>query len=205
MNDQNNFQDNVVIDEAKLFVVTDLKQYLVCPRVVYYERCLVGIRPRTYKMDAGRDAHDDEREKSARRVTRPYGIENGERLFEVRLTSGALGLTGRLDEMLIDSNGSRIPVDYKMTRSVGSQHRIQISAYAMLIEAIFKVPVSRGYIYLIPTRTRHEIIITTALRERVNQILHELKAMVERENFPDPPKNRSICSDCEFRRFCNDV
>ena len=38
--------------------VIDLKQYEYCPRIVYYEYCLPGVRPTTYKMAAGIAAQD---------------------------------------------------------------------------------------------------------------------------------------------------
>ena len=40
------------------FTVTDLKQYEYCPRIVYYTYCLPLIRPTTFKMEAGVQAHE---------------------------------------------------------------------------------------------------------------------------------------------------
>ena len=39
--------------EPLTFVVTDLKQYAYCPRVVYYTYCLPLLRPMTFKMERG--------------------------------------------------------------------------------------------------------------------------------------------------------
>lgn len=191
--------------DAHLFTVTDLKQFAFCPRVIYYERCLPGVRPRTYKMDAGHRAHDEEREKSSRRITTPYGVECGDRFFDVRLRSDALVLTGILDEMIVSLDGIRIPVDYKMARAVSLNHRLQIAAYGCLIEQTWGVPVPRGYLYLIPKRDAVEISITPALRQAVISSLAALNTLVSMEAIPDPPQKRGICAGCEFRRFCNDV
>lgn len=193
------------LDEADFFTVTDLKQFAYCPRVIYYERCLPGIRPRTFKMDAGHAVHKEEGEKSRRRVTASYGIVQGERLFEVRFRSERLGLMGVLDELIVGTDGARIPVDYKMARAVSANHRVQIAAYAMLIEETWNVPVPRGYIYLIPKRSPVEILMTPRLRQSVRESLDALRNLVQREAVPPPPAKRAVCAGCEFRRFCNDV
>ena len=36
--------------------VSDLKQWVYCPRVFYYQQCLPDVRPTTYKMKAGVEA-----------------------------------------------------------------------------------------------------------------------------------------------------
>ena len=41
--------------------VTDLKNYAHCPRVTFFEKCLPDVRPRVYAMDAGQEAHEEER------------------------------------------------------------------------------------------------------------------------------------------------
>ncbi len=37
-----------------ILTVTDLKQYCYCPRILFYMRCLPGVRPLTVKMEEGR-------------------------------------------------------------------------------------------------------------------------------------------------------
>ncbi|HEY3230248.1 MAG TPA: CRISPR-associated protein Cas4, partial [Roseiflexaceae bacterium] len=57
-----------------LFEVTDLKQWMYCPRVVYYRYCLPEIRPVTDLMRAGIGSHSDEVGREERRSLRTYGL-----------------------------------------------------------------------------------------------------------------------------------
>ena len=60
-------------------VVSDLRQYSYCPRIIYYRYCLPQIRPITYKMTAGQAAQESEEQREQRRSLRAYGLQSGER------------------------------------------------------------------------------------------------------------------------------
>jgi CRISPR-associated exonuclease Cas4 len=188
-----------------LFTVTDLKQFDYCGRVLFYERCLPHVRPRTYKMDAGRAEHEDEQKRAVRRNLSKYEIGPGERRFNVAITVPALRLTGLIDEVVYSVAGGIFPVDYKLTQKVGHNHKIQLTAYALLLEAHHHQPVERGFLYLIPTRQTVEIAITPRLRLGLRNLVEQMATMVLTEQMPPPTTNRSRCVACEFRRFCNDV
>ncbi len=190
--------------EALLFMVTDLKQYLYCPRILYYQNCLPNIRPVTYKMQAGMDAHERERERAARRSLGAYQVLAGERRFDVAVQSTSLALSGQVDE-LVETETELIPVDYKLARKAGYHYKVQLAAYAMLLEEACQKPVRRGFLYLIPLRKAVEVPITPALRRTVRQAVEAMQRIANLEQMPPPTKWRQRCADCEFRRFCNDV
>jgi len=194
-----------MLDENRwLFTVTDLKQYMYCPRILFYQTCLPDVRPITYKMQAGVEAHVDERQRASRRSTRWYGLPEGERLFDVWVQSPTLGLSGQIDEV-VQTESEIVPVDYKMAQRVGEHYKIQLAAYAMMLEETRQTQVRRGIIYLIPLHKANEVPITRALRQRVLSTLETMRAIAERETMPEPTEWRQRCADCEFRRFCNDV
>jgi len=100
--------------ERTVFTVTDLKQYAYCPRIVFYTYCLPLIRPTTGKMDEGRLAHEEARDRERRRTLRIYGLEDARRHFDVWVASDQLGLTGRIDlvlEVVPDSPGPAVAPD----------------------------------------------------------------------------------------------
>jgi CRISPR-associated exonuclease Cas4 len=74
-------------DQGQIFTVTDLKQYAYCPRVVAYTYCLPLLRPTTYKMEAGIAAHGKAANRERRRTLVAYGLEHGQRYFDVSLES----------------------------------------------------------------------------------------------------------------------
>ncbi len=194
-----------MLDDAPLFTVTDLKQFTYCPRVLFYEQCLPHVRPRTYKMDAGRDAHEAEAKRAARRNLSQYSETTGERFFDVPLTSSRLGLTGIVDEVVRTTEGRLFPVDYKLAKQASPHYRVQLAAYSLLLEDAEGVTVEKGYIYLIPSRQMVEVAITDSLRQRVVTLLAHMQEMVIHELMPAPAVKPSYCVSCEFRRFCNDV
>lgn len=191
-----------------MFTATDLKQYLYCPRILYYHHCLPDIRPITYKMEAGIRAHESETGREARRSLRPYGLKEAERHFDVWLESEELGLRGRIDLVLKapnNDNSRANPVEFKMSYRVHKHWKIQLAAYALLLEEKWNIKAELGYIYLIPQRRAEEIKLSTRLKKRVEKALAQMTNIALKESWPAPPKQLAKCRDCEFRRFCNDV
>ncbi|MHB8626476.1 MAG: CRISPR-associated protein Cas4 [Aggregatilineales bacterium] len=191
-------------DGRHWLTVTHLKQYTFCPRVLYYELCTPTVRPRTYKMDAGAEAHEDEQERAPRRSFNAYGLPTGERRLDLAVESLSLGLRGIVDEVVITADEA-IVVDYKMAAFAGENHQIQLGAYALLVEDTFQLPVQRGFLYLLTKKRFEEVKITPALRNSVRQILEDIRQIDEREAMPPPTTQRNKCAICEFKRFCNDI
>lgn len=192
--------------KANQLRVTDLKQYDYCQRVLFYEKCLPSFRPRTYKMDAGRDAHEEEPRLAARRTLSKLGLAQGERHFSIRMSSSTLGITGIVDEIIVSEYPSAAyPVDYKLARQASHHYQLQLAAYALLIEENWHLPVPWGYIYLIGVRQVERIELTSELRELVQNTIIDIHRMIDRELMPPPTKQKNKCQDCEFRRICNDI
>lgn len=187
------------------FLVEDLKQYLYCPRIVFFERCTPGIRPRTYAMDVGHEDHLEAQHNARRRSLAALNIAEGERTFNVDIIDVVLNLHGRLDEVVTTPDGEKIPVEYKSARKLALNHRIQIAAYALLLERAAGVAVTRAFVYLMPLRKMQSVKVTDEDKARVQELLAALSSMVTAENMPLPTTERARCVGCEFRRFCNDV
>lgn len=202
---ESNLQSQDAAADEVIFTVTDLKQYSFCPRVFYYEHCLPHIRPRTHKMDIGRNEHEEEQKRAVRRTLRQYGEIAGQREFEVPLESHTLRLRGIVDEVVHTDDGRLLPVDYKLASAVSTNHRLQLAAYAMLLESEAGSSVSEGYIYLIGKRSMTRVNITSALREQIRGMVRGMFETLRWERQPEPTTVRNRCPGCEFRRFCNDV
>jgi CRISPR-associated exonuclease Cas4 len=188
----------------ELVTITLLKQYTFCPRVVYYETCTPGVRPTTYKMQAGNDAHERERQRAARRTLTAYQIPTGERHFDVRIISPNLNLSGIVDEIVLTPEEA-IVVDYKLAGWTGDNHLIQLGAYGLMVEEAFNLPVHRGFIYLLKSRQFESVPIDEALRNSVMETLKSVDRIRLYEYMPPPVDQPNKCAGCEFRRFCNDI
>lgn len=186
--------------------VTDLKQFAYCPRIVYYSYCLPLIRPTTYKVEAGIESHEKAAYDEARRSLRAYGLSEGERRFDVALTSERLGLSGRIDLVIMLGQQEAIPVDYKLSRHGEARHfHQQLAAYAELIEENWQIPVRRGFLYLLPERRAEEVKLTGRLRAGLRGQVAVMRQMIAGQQMPEATPARARCVNCEYRRFCNDL
>jgi CRISPR-associated exonuclease Cas4 len=196
-------------DDSKFPIrVSDLKQWVYCPRVWYYHHCLPDVRPITYKMQHGTEAGLHTEELEQRRSLRAFGLTRGERAFNVALRSERLGLRGAVD-MVIDTDeaGARelIPVDFKESKIAGEHFALQVAAYGLMLEEQHGLAVRRGFIYLAPLRRAEEIRIDKRLRKKAEVALAGMRRVITHETMPAPTTNLGKCASCEFRRFCNDV
>ncbi len=200
-----------MLDFDPTLEVTDLKQWRYCGRVVWYHHCLPDIRPMTDLMEHGKLSHQSEVGREERRSLRSYNLTVGERAFDLPLRSERLGLRGRVDLAIATPDrtspgAEAVVVEYKDTeQKIGSHIKLQLVAYALMLEEMWGLPVRTGYVYRIPLRTAERIAISTALRRQVTQTVQDIQAAITTEAMPPPPTSRRLCVDCEFRRFCNDV
>ena len=191
--------------EPMLLQVTDIKQFRTCKRVVFYRYCLPQVRPVTGKMEEGILRHREEVDREERRSLRAYGLLSGERHFDVLLRSPLLGIVGQLDLVIITPDEA-IPVEYKLSeRPPGPHVKAQLTAYALLVEERWQVPVRRAFSYLLPLRKAVEVPISGRQRADIRTVVTNIRTMIKREAMPDPPNSQALCVSCEFRRFCNDV
>ncbi|MFB3766367.1 MAG: CRISPR-associated protein Cas4 [Methanotrichaceae archaeon] len=135
-----------------MITVSDVKQYLYCPKIVYFDHVLHVPKPPDQKLETGKEKHDDITAKERRRKGATFYILNSikQKLFHVALESSTLCLKGVLD-YLIKTEREYIPVDYKFGISnagnVHLNHKYQLVAYALLVEDCSKTIVRRGYVY----------------------------------------------------------
>lgn len=202
--------NELMLPPERLYLeVTDLKQWIYCPRVVFYRYCLPRVRPITYSMEAGISAHEEAVSREERRSLRPYGLTNGERSFDVTLRSERLHLSGRIDLVIrveTERGLEGIVVDYKLSeREAGTHFKLQLAAYALMLEEAWGIPVRRAFLYHLPQRQAEAIPLTTALKRRVETTITDIHHAIAGERLPQPPAHLGKCVACEFRRFCNDV
>lgn len=201
----------LIENDRAVLEVSDLKQWQYCGRVVWYRFCLPDIRPVTALMKAGRESQRAEEGREERRSLRAYGLDVGERFFDVWLRSERLGVRGRVDlVVVVPVRGAdaveAIVVDYKDSEQKAGPHfKVQLMAYALLLEEVWEIPVRQGFIYHIPTRRAEQVALTGGLRRKALALIEDVHRAIRSEAMPPAPSSRRQCVACEFRRFCNDV
>lgn len=188
--------------------VTDIKQYVYCPRIIYYTYVAPVGKKISFKMEYGKNQHIEIDRLEKRRKLIGYGFEEGNRVFNLPVYSKRLNLSGLIDMVIELKKGNLkeyYPVEFKnTTRGIQLNHKYQLVAYAMLLEDYYKRPVRGGFIYTIPNKKIELITITDNMRIYVKRIIGAIKNMIVSERFPEPRSMRR-CRDCEFRNYCGDV
>jgi len=194
-------------DERELFplTVSDIKQYLYCPRIVYFRTILPVQHTTTFKMEYGKETHLKLDRLEKRRTLARYRLSEGTREFHVYVHSERLALSGVLD-MLLRTTAGMFPVEFKVTTSdPGLNHKYQLIAYAMLLEDAFGVQVRTGFLYLVPTERLYAVPITANGRLHTKRIMGAIRNMMQTQRIPAATRSRGRCQDCEFANYCRDI
>ena len=184
---------------------TDLKQWVYCPRIVYYHRVAGLYPPMTRKMKEALGAQDEFERLEVRRHLEKYGLSGARREFNVSLDCRGLGLSGRID-LLVSNETIATVVDFKLTASEpGDNLKIQLAAYGMMVEETRGLPVERVFIYRIPDDRLFPIELTAELRCRVREGISWIQGLSGDSGLPEATVVRGKCEECEFANFCGDV
>lgn len=185
--------------------VTDIKQYYYCKRIIYFTYCQPVQKKNTYKMEFGKEQHEIVEELEKRRTLKRYDLDSGEKIFKKKVFSRKFGISGLLD-MVVEKDNEIIPVEMKYTRKEpGINHKHQLAAYMRLLEEEYDKVVRRGVIHLIPKKESYHYKNKDELRDKVEEIITNIRFMINQERFPEAPKGWKKCKDCEYKNYCGDV
>ncbi len=185
--------------------VSDLRQWVYCPRVVWWTHVSPVGKVESFKMRQGLLKERRLQKLQRRRTLRAFGLGRGHVESNVSLASPALGLSGRLD-LLIHWAGMHYPGEIKFTRGPARlNHRIQLAGYAMLVEEAFGVPVPHGYVVRLPDDTVDRVPIDEPLRELTLRTMQAIRDVLREERMPPANPILARCTDCEYRLFCGDI
>ena len=139
-----------------------------------------------------------------------YGQELWEKLTpkiisEISIWSDKLQLIGKIDRIEKYEN-DYVPIELKTGKipkdGVWPGHRIQIAAYAMLLEEKFKIEVKEGFVnYLDAKETRH-IAINPFMKEEIINLVKEVEELLKNQNIPNYCENKNKCAKCGLRETC---
>lgn len=210
--------------------VSDVAQWVFCPRVVWHRR-VMGVRVKERPaMQWGREAEEALRRDETRRKLRRYGLDEAERRFSVALEDRDRCVTGVCDLVLMAPAKSELwprfakgapegliaverkrkaqwfPVEVKRTAGgVQRSHVLQLAGYAALMEHAGMGPIECGFVLLLPEDRVERVELGDDERAAFWDAVAAIRAMVERERFPERTRHRGYCADCEFVNYCGDV
>jgi CRISPR-associated exonuclease Cas4 len=200
-----------ISDIAEDFVsVTDIKQYVYCPRIVYFDRVLHATPIFGSQQEDSKELHEDYVNKELRRKDAVYyspEFVGAEKSLFVSLSSSALGLQGNVDCIIKTARGEYAPVEYKNMNSdngrVCMQHKYQLVGYALLIEDNFKTVVKRGFVNYIPETLILQFEITPTMKSYVKRVLGHIKRIIRDEELPPIRVAKQKCTGgCGHKQIC---
>ncbi|MCW3995985.1 MAG: CRISPR-associated protein Cas4 [Candidatus Bathyarchaeota archaeon] len=179
-------------DIAESFIsVTDIKHYVYCPRLVYFDRVLHATPVFGSQQEEGKESHEEQVAKELRRKDAVYysrEFVGAEKMLFVPLTSSALGLQGNVDLIIHTARGEFIPVEYKNMNSDGGRvcmdHKYQLVAYALLIEECFGTIVKQGIVNYLPEGQILQFEITPTMKTHIKRVLGHIKRIIQTEELP---------------------
>jgi CRISPR-associated exonuclease Cas4 len=126
-------------------------------------------------------------------------------ISEKRVESDKLQLKGIVDRIEVYEKGY-VPVELKTGKmpkqGVWPSHRIQIAAYAMLIEEKFNTTVKEGFVRYLDTQKTRQISINPFMKEEIVDLTKEIQRLLKAQIIPNYCENRNKCTNCSLRQTC---
>ncbi|MCS7114486.1 MAG: CRISPR-associated protein Cas4 [Candidatus Bathyarchaeota archaeon] len=193
-----------------LVSVTDVKHYVYCPRLVYFDRVLHAQPIFGSQQEESQELHMEYVRKELRRKDAVYyspEFVGAEKLLFVPLVSRALQLQGVVDCIVRTVKGEYIPVEYKnMNANRGKayvDHKYQLVAYALLVEENFDTLVKRGFVNYIPERLILKVDITPTMKNYVKRVVEQIKKIIKDERLPPIRVAPHKCGGgCGHKQIC---
>jgi CRISP-associated protein Cas1 len=195
--------------DSDLIPLRALNQVTYCPRL-YYLEYVESIMPLNEHVEDGLFQHRRVDDPGLQQRTRKEG--DALRTRSVQVSSERLGLTGKLD-LVEEKDAAAYPVEYKRGSGPGGadgmppyweNDAIQLCGQGLLLEEELGVPVSRGILYYIGSKTRVEVLLDDALRAKTLQAIQTIRALAERDAPPEPlpAALRHRCFGCSLATVC---
>jgi CRISPR-associated exonuclease Cas4 len=183
--------------------INELKNYVYCPRITFYELCL-DLNRATRLAELGIEAEKETKKRMRRRKHALHAITDGVRHLDVMVVSHAHRLIGKVDEVVETPAGLHV-VDYKDTDRDYGYWKIQMQGYALCTAETLGRPILGTYIYIIPTQTYRPVKLTARDMKKLTTVIKCIETMLAQEICPPPTPHAGKCRTCQYRRFCNDV
>ncbi|MCB0737845.1 MAG: CRISPR-associated protein Cas4 [Bacteroidetes bacterium] len=186
------------------FYPSQIIEYLYCPRYTYFEYVLrvPQQEDKYYKVQKGREVHNQKLEQNKDYLRKKIGVIA--KWQDQYL--GMPGLRGKVDEVLQLNNQSLAPLDYKFAEwnnKVYNTYKIQLIAYALLIEYNYSKPVEKGF--LVYTRSANKLVEIEIKEKDKNELttaIENMSKIIGQNHFPKATSFKKRCLNCTYRNIC---
>ncbi|MDR7665205.1 CRISPR-associated protein Cas4 [Methanosarcina sp. Z-7115] len=193
-------------DTETIITISDVLEYLFCPRFVYYMYCLdiPQHQEKRFKVLKGREVHETRKLTNRDYVRKRLDCIKKE--SDVFIASKQNHIKGIVDEVLFLEDGTAAPLEYKFAEykdKVFKTYKFQLVLQALLIRENYNIEVNRAYLCF--TRSNSlvkEIEVTTSDFKKAEAIIQEILDIVQKGLYPKTSTSSRKCVDCCYRNIC---
>ncbi|MBW2993700.1 CRISPR-associated protein Cas4 [Candidatus Woesearchaeota archaeon] len=124
---------------------------------------------------------------------------------EIKIVSEKLNLVGKIDQIELHKN-LIIPVELKTGSSpksgIWQGHKIQVAAYALLLEELYKKKVNQGSVIYLDHDIKRTIIINPFMKDEIIELRKQVEALFKSKTPPEITENKNKCLKCGLKELC---
>jgi len=124
---------------------------------------------------------------------------------EIRIESQKLGIRGIVDQIEKYPDGF-VPLELKTGKSprqgVWPGHKIQLVAYALLLEERFNTEIKEGFVRYLDSDEKRPIVLNPFARLEVKKLIKTVNQLLSSNKIPDFVKNQNKCITCGLKEDC---
>ncbi|WP_269850708.1 CRISPR-associated protein Cas4 [Methanosarcina horonobensis] len=194
-------------DSGTIIRISDVLEYLFCPRFIYYMYCLdiPQHEEKRFKVIKGREVHETRKLTNRDYVRKKLNCIRKE--SDIFIASKQHHIKGIVDEVLFLEDGTAAPLEYKFAEykdKVFKTYKFQLVLQALLIRENYNIEVNRAYLCF--TRSNSlvkEMEITPSdFKKKPKKIIEEILDIVQKGLYPKTSRSSRKCVDCCYRNIC---
>lgn len=199
-------EPSVETDVETIITISDVLEYLFCPRFIYYMYCLdiPQHQEKRFKVLRGREVHETRKLTNRDYVRKKLNCIRKER--EIFIASKERHIKGIIDEVLFLDDGTAAPLEYKFAEykeKLFKTYKFQLVLQALLIRENYKIEVNRAYLcYTRSNSLVKEVEITASDFKKAETIIQEILDIVQKGLYPKTSRPSNKCVDCCYRNIC---
>ena len=181
-----------------------IRQYLFCPRVVYFLEVLNIPKVSPVWVKEGENHHKKQAELFKRRTLSRFHLENALFKSNINLSYEDFNFYGICDGLII-SDKNIYPVEIKLhgTKPTKAQ-KMQLIAYGILAEKIYEKDFNLGFIVFEKNAKTIPIEVDEKQKKELISLVEKIIEMIKKEKLPYSDATEEKCTQCEFENYCND-
>lgn len=181
-----------------------IRQYLFCPRVVYFLEVLNIPKVSPIWVKEGEVYHKKQAELFKRRTLVRFGLENAEFKSNINLSNEELKFYGICDGLII-SDTHIYPVEIKLHGDKPTKaQKMQLIAYGILAEKKFAKTFDLGFVLYEKNAKTIPVMVNKEDKQEVIKKVDEIIDMILEAKLPYSSADDEKCTQCEFENYCND-